>query len=216
MKYALLLTVLTCIAFYSIAQPGRFEKELIAFKQKDSISFPKKGQILFSGSSSIRLWDDFETRYQQYAVFRRGVGGCCLYDMPAYAPRIIFPYKPSKLFIYAGENDIASGIKADSVFRTFKSFYTLLNDSLPATLFYYISVKPSPSRAKFAAESEKLNRLIAAFINNSRHKHWTFIDVYHPMLGNDGKAIPSLFKKDNLHMLSSGYDIWDNELKKYM
>lgn len=213
----LLFLFLTFGSLISVnAQQGHHEKEISAFERQDSISFPRKGQILFTGSSSIRLWDDFETRFSDYATFRRGFGGGHLYEIPLYASRIIFPYRPSKVFLYAGENDIASGIKADSAFKTFKRVFDLLNDSLPATQFYFISAKPSPSREKFSGETIRFNTLVAKFVAGHKNARWTFIDVYKPMLGADGKPIPSLFKGDNLHMLSSGYDIWHQQLKPYM
>jgi hypothetical protein len=215
MKNRLLVVCLAFIALQSNAQAGRFEKEIAAFEKQDSISFPKKGQILFTGSSSIRLWDDFETRYKDYAIFRRGFGGGCLFEIPIYAGRIIFPYRPSKVFLYAGENDIASGISADSAFKTFKIVFALLSDSLPASQLYFIAAKPSPSRDKFSAAMVTFNKLVEKHIARKK-RNWTFIDVYKPMLDANGKPIPSLFKKDNLHMLSSGYDIWDKELRKYL
>lgn len=216
MKKGLLLLFTCCFLVVANAQQGHHENEIKAFERQDSVSFPKKGQILFTGSSSIRLWDDFETRFSDYATFRRGFGGGHLYEIPLYASRIIFPYKPSKVFLYAGENDIASGIKADSAFNTFKKVFALMNDSLPATQFYFISAKPSPSREKFSAETMKFNNLVARFITSHKNSKWTFVDVFKPMLGADGKPVPALFKKDNLHMLSSGYDIWHTQLKPYM
>jgi hypothetical protein len=216
MKNRLLVVCIAFLVLQGKAQVGRFEKEIAAFEKQDSASFPKKGQILFTGSSSIRLWDDFDVRYKDYAMVRRGFGGGCLYEIPIYAGRIIFPYKPSKVFLYAGENDIASGIKADSVFKTFQRVFKLLSDSLPAAQLYFISAKPSPSREKYSTEMVKFNQLVARLITKQKKTNWTFIDVYKPMLGSDGKPIPTLFKKDNLHMLSSGYEIWDKELRRYL
>ena len=215
MNKILLILCLAC-SLQTIAQSGRFEKEIKAFEKQDSISFPKKGQILFTGSSSIRLWDDFDTRFADYAIFRRGFGGGCLWEIPIYAHRIIFPYKPAKVFLYAGENDIAGGIKADSAFKTFKNVYKLLSDSLPASQLYFISAKPSPSRAKYRAEMERFNSLIAKYIAGQKKTNWQFVDVYHAMLEAKTETTPGIFKKDNLHMLSPGYDIWHKVLKAYL
>ena len=35
-----------------------------------------------------------------------------------------------------------------------------------------------------------------------------FIDVFTPMLGNDGKPRPDLFVADKLHMNETGYKVW--------
>lgn len=216
MKSFIILLLSACFVWQAQAQTGKFEKEIAAFERQDSIHFPGKGQILFTGSSSIRLWDDFDTRYKDYAMVRRGFGGGHLYEIAGYAPRIIFPYRPSKVFLYAGENDIAEALSADSVFKTFQQVFALFNDSLPATQFYFISIKPSPSREKYDGQVQKANKLIKNLIEKSKGHHWTFVDVYHPMLGDNGKAMPQLFKPDRLHMLSSGYDIWDKVLRSYL
>lgn len=41
-----------------------------------------------------------------------------------------------------------------------------------------------------------------------------YIDVVAPMLGKDGKPIPELFQKDELHMTAKGYEIWTDLVKK--
>src|SRR5437588_10316695 len=91
------------------AQQGfPFANEILAFKHHDSISFPPKNGILFIGSSSIRLWSDLEQRFPDKPIIKRGVGGCELWHIvDYYTPYILFPYQPRKIFIYAGENDIA-------------------------------------------------------------------------------------------------------------
>src|ERR1700743_979475 len=100
------------------AQSGfPYDNKLRAFNHKDSLAFPKPGGILFIGSSSIRVWDDLEKRFPNASIIKRGVGGCELSQLVKYyTPYILYPYHPSKIFLYAGENDIAAGESADSVF----------------------------------------------------------------------------------------------------
>ena len=79
-----------------------FDNEIQAFKQQDSLSFPKTDGILFIGSSSIRKWTDLEERFSGKPIIRRGVGGCELSQLGKYyTPYILFPYHPRKIFIYA-------------------------------------------------------------------------------------------------------------------
>src|ERR1700749_4782349 len=133
------------------AQSGfPYDNEIRDFKHQDSLNFPKPNGILFIGSSSIRKWTDLEQRFPDKPIIRRGVGGCELWQVvDYYTPFILFPYKPRKIFIYAGENDIAAGKTGKFVFEEFQKLWEVIHQKLPNTTIYFMSVKPSPSRAKF-------------------------------------------------------------------
>jgi hypothetical protein len=84
---------------------------------------PAKNGILFIGSSSIRKWTDLEQRFSEKPIIRRGVGGCTIEQLvDYYTPYIMYPYHPRKIFIYAGENDIAEGKSGAFVADEFVNF----------------------------------------------------------------------------------------------
>jgi hypothetical protein len=129
MKVKLILFfLLLAFARQSFAQQDfPFANEIRAFKQLDSLSFPKPDGILFIGSSSIRKWTDLEQRFSNEPIIRRGVGGCELWQIvDYYTPYILFPYHPRKIFIYAGENDIAAGKPATFVLDEFTKLYLMI------------------------------------------------------------------------------------------
>src|SRR6201996_3556908 len=148
------------------AQTGfPFDNEIRAFKHQDSIKFPPKGGILFIGSSSIRKWTDLEQRFPNEPIVRRGVGGCELWQVvDYYTPYILFPYQPKKIFVYAGENDIAAGKSGEFVFKEFEKLWEMINKKLPDATVYFMAIKPSPSREKFFAQVEVANRLIKNYL----------------------------------------------------
>src|ERR1700748_2069928 len=131
MKIKFLFALFLAFAIGKEAQAQKgfpFDNEIRAFKHQDSISFPAKDGILFIGSSSIRKWTDLEQRFPGKPIIRRGVGGCELWQiLDYYTPYILFPYHPRKIFIYAGENDIAAGKPADSVTNNFKRVWLRIN-----------------------------------------------------------------------------------------
>ncbi|WP_205511015.1 GDSL-type esterase/lipase family protein [Longitalea arenae] len=216
MQKTLLLSLGILLCAIIQAQPAaKFESEIKKFEKADSITPPAKQQVLFIGSSSFRLWNDFSQRFKGYAVINRGFGGAELADVTRYARRILIPYRPSKVFIYAGENDIGHDQSAEAVFKRFLELFELLSAELPDTRFYFISVKPSPSRLKYKSQLEDFNKKVNAFIKE-RSCNWTFIDVYHPMLAEDGSPKADIFRPDKLHMNSKGYDIWEKLIKKHM
>lgn len=211
----LLLIVLVSPRLF--AQQGfPFDNEIRAFKHQDSINFPPKNGILFIGSSSIRKWTDLETRFAGKPIIRRGVGGCELRQLlDYYTPYILFPYHPRKIFIYAGENDIAAGKSGKFVFDEFQKLWEMINKKLPDATVYFMSVKLSPSRAKYFAEVNKANELIKNYLANKPNS--AFIDVGSMILKKDGVTPDSsLFESDYLHLNSKGYDRWQQVLEPYV
>ncbi|GAA4330052.1 SGNH/GDSL hydrolase family protein [Mucilaginibacter gynuensis] len=212
-----LFLIISLLSSQLYAQKGfPFDNEIHAFKQLDSLNMPKPGGILFVGSSSIRLWDDLEQRYAGKPIIKRGVGGSELWQWVQYFPQyLIYPYKPKKVFIYAGENDIASGRSAEDVAGNFEKLWEMIRKELPATEIYFLSIKPSPSRAKFYAVVAAANSLIKTSV--AKKPKTKYIDVASTIL--DPKTqLPdsSLFKPDYLHLKSTGYDRWQTVLNKYV
>jgi hypothetical protein len=213
-------TKLTLLFLFIIFSTGAFAQlgfpfanEIRAFKHQDSLSFPKPDGILFIGSSSIRKWTDLEQRFPNQPIIRRGVGGCELWQIvDYYTPYILFPYHPRKIFIYAGENDIAAGKSAEFVADEFAKLWVMIHDKLPSAEIYFMSIKPSPSRVKYFAEVYKANDLVKAYLKNKPKSHYiNLVDaIYKP-----GTTAPdsSLFQSDYLHLNSKGYDKWQAVLQ---
>jgi hypothetical protein len=217
LKYLFILFLAIAVSNKAHSQQGfPFANEIKAFKHQDSISFPPKDGILFIGSSSIRKWTDLEQRFAGQPIIRRGVGGCELWQVvDYYTPYILFPYHPRKIFIYAGENDIAAGKSSTFVFEEFQKLWEMINRQLPGAKIYFMSIKLSPSRAKYFGESTKANELIKNYLANKPNS--AFIDVGSAIL-KDNSSMPdsSLFQSDYLHLNSKGYDRWQKVLQPFV
>jgi GDSL-like Lipase/Acylhydrolase family len=216
LKLTLLLIAFT-FGIKVFAQNGfPFDNEIRNFKHQDSLSFPKPGGILFIGSSSIRVWDDLEQRFPGAPIIKRGVGGSELSQLVKYyTPYILFPYHPRKIFIYDGENDIAAGETADSVFTNFRVLWSMISKKLPHAKIYFLSIKPSPSRVKFITEVTRANQMIKSYLANKTNS--LYVDM-NTVLYKEGTTKPdsSLFRNDYLHLNSKGYDRWEKVLKPYV
>jgi lysophospholipase L1-like esterase len=213
----IILFVLATAGLSAKAQSGfPFDNEIRDFKKQDSLNMPAKGGILFIGSSSIRKWTDLEQRFSNKPIIRRGVGGCTLEQLVNYyTPYILLPYKPKKVFIYAGENDIAAGKSGVFVAQKFTQLWRLLEKQLPKADIYFMSVKPSPSRAQYYDQVRAANRLIKIFLLSREKGH--FIDVSTTILDPvTAKPDPGLFESDMLHLNSRGYDRWQAVLQPYV
>jgi len=206
---------LAFIAFSQEKERYPFENEIKTYQRADSVSKPPKKGILFIGSSSIRLWNDLKERFPDKPIIQRGVGGCQLsHFVQYYMDKIVYPYKASQIFIYAGDNDIAAGKSAEQVAETFVEFWDLVREKQPKVPIYFLAIKPSNSRAKYIPTVEKANALIKEFLD--KQKRGAYIDVASVVLGPDGKPDDRLFREDRLHLNSRGYDLWEQAIRPYL
>jgi lysophospholipase L1-like esterase len=212
--FRLFFIALLCISVHSFAQNKPFWKEMQQFQHQDSIAMPAKNGIVFTGSSSIRMWKDLETTYKEYNAINRGFGGSVLPQVNDNIDQVILRYKPRQVVIYCGDNDVASGAGAEEVLARFTALFSNIRKDLPKTSIAFISMKLSPSRTKFIPEVLKGNALIKAYI--AKQKNAAFIDIASKMLDSKGEMRPELFQKDMLHMKPAGYEIWVKEITPYL
>lgn len=186
--------------------PSRFDADIAAFEAEDRATPPAPGGVLFVGSSSIRLWTSLATDFPGLTPLNRGFGGSTLSEVVHFADRIVIPYHPRLIVLYAGDNDIEMGRSARQVFDDYRAFVALSHRELPNTRIIFIAVKPSPSRWSKVGEMREANRLIRDFA--ARDSLQQFVDVFTPMIGGNGHPRPELFQDDSLHMTPKGYELW--------
>ena len=184
---------------------GQWEKEISAFEQKDATNPPPKGGMVFIGSSTIRFWQTLAQDYPGEPVINRGFGGSEILDSTHFAPRILFPYEPRKVFLRAGGNDLANGKSVEQVFADFKDFAETVHAGLPAAKIYYISWSPSILRWKIHDQEKALNTLVAGYIADKPYLR--YIETYDLPLGADGKPRAFLYRADGLHFDAAGYKL---------
>lgn len=195
-------------------QFANFEPEIAAFEKADKAIAPKKKAIVFTGSSSIRMWGNLNQYFPDKYILNRGFGGSQTEEVAYFADRIVTPYKPKQVVIYVGDNDLAAGKTPAQVLADFKELFDKIRKEKKNTTITYISIKPSPSRKHLMAQMRQTNALIKDFLD--QQKKATFVDVFTPMLMPNGKPKPELFRADSLHMTPAGYDIWAKVVQPYL
>ncbi|EKU26389.1 SGNH/GDSL hydrolase family protein [Xanthomonas graminis] len=191
-----------------------WEQDMQRFAQADAAHPPKRGGVLFVGSSSIRFWTSLASDFPGVDTLNRGFGGSEIRDSTWYADRIVVPYRPRLIVFYAGDNDLNSGRSPQQLREDFLAFVARVRHDLPTTRIAYLSIKPSPARAALlprVADANALLRKAAAGL-----KQVDFIDVYTPMLGADGQPRGELFGPDHLHMNPAGYALWRDIVRPYL
>jgi lysophospholipase L1-like esterase len=189
----------------------QWEKAIQAFEASDKTNPPPRNAILMIGSSSIVKWTNAPAQFPDRRLINRGFGGSHLSDSVAFVERIVVPYQPRLVLLYAGDNDIAAGKSPEQVFADFKAFVAKVHAALPGTRIAFIAIKPSPSRLKFIPAIKIANRLIQQFIVGK--PKLDYVDIFNPMLGADGQPRPELFGHDQLHLNAAGYKLWAGIVK---
>ena len=196
----------TPTAISAPATASAFESEIAEIEARDRVEARTRGGIVFVGSSSIRMWPNLAADFPGQAVLNHGFGGSTLADVIWFTPRIVLPYLPREIVLYAGDNDLAAGRTPEQVLNDYTTFVRVARQALPAVRIVYVSIKPSPSRWALAEPMRQANALIAQAI--TRDTLATYVDVFTPMLGASGRPRPELFQADSLHMTPAGYALW--------
>ncbi len=185
---------------------AEFEDEIRAFEVEDAQAPPKRGEVLFVGSSSIRLWRSLAEDFKPHAVKNRGFGGARIRNIVDFGRRMVLPYSPSRIVFFAGSNDIHAGATAAEVLGDFKLFVAGVHEVLPQTRLAFVSITTSPARFAEVATVREANRLVRAYV--ATEPKLSFIDVFPAMLDGAGRPRAELYAEDRLHLNRQGYALW--------
>ena len=153
--------------------------------------------------SGIRWTKTFTSITRRTWVFGGSTLEACVY----FFERLLKPFNPQQLVIYAGDNDLGDGKQPNDVCNNFTRLVDLAMSMYPGVKLFYISIKPSIARFDIDDKIRATNESITGIIS-SRYPAITFIDVYHKMIGEDGKPITEYYVEDGLHLTEQGYDLW--------
>ncbi|WP_128544725.1 GDSL-type esterase/lipase family protein [Larkinella soli] len=194
--------------------PGVWEPVIADFEAEDRSSPVPRQAVLFVGSSSIRFWNSLAEDMHPVPVIRRGFGGAKLQDVSFYADRIIFPYRPKAIVLFAGSNDISgrpNDKTPEQVAGAFRRLAEQIRHRLPDTPLYYLAITPTRSRWEVWPKVQRANRLIERYCRTQQHLF--FIDTTRYFLTKEGRPNEDLLWWDGTHLNRDGYAIWTRILK---
>lgn len=186
--------------------PNRFAKEIEKFTLLDKATPPAKGGIVFTGSSSIRLWKATEA-FPDLPVLNRGFGGSVANDLIVYFDKIVTPYEPKVLVLYTGSNDLNGKLTVQEVLADYTKFLGMVHEKFPATKVIVNSVKTSIKRWDQYASVKELNVALEAWCQGKDWIRW--VESTSHLIGSDGKPRPEIFREDKLHLNDKGYAEWN-------
>lgn len=175
---------------------------------------PRKDiDVLFFGSSSIRLWNGLEEMMTPLSVVNRGYGGATVRDILVNYDKLMAHYNP-KAFVVFCDNDICGNevdLTVSGVLDHYRLLFNRLDQDYPGVPVFFLLWKYSGLRA-FMRDTQKLvNDVMADYASSSEQV--TFVDVNTTLLQPDGDINQSLFESDNLHINRDGYLLWTSVLK---
>lgn len=187
--------------------PQRFAGEIAAFSKQ----VPEKGGIVFTGSSSIRLWTHLKEDFPGLPVVNRGFGGCVSNDLSVYFDTIVGRHEPKLIVTYCGSNDIEEKLSVAESFDDYTAFLNLTHQRCPAARVILTSVKIAPRRASQIPRVNELNQRLSDWCKD---KDWLrFLDCTSYLADPKDQPIPSYFREDRLHLNDSGYAKWKEILE---
>jgi lysophospholipase L1-like esterase len=206
---ALFLGILTSHA----QDPTRFQEQVGKLMNAEYNFSPDKKLVVFTGSSSIVMWQDVQERFPEYNIINNGFGGSHFSDLLYFYDELVTKQTPDILFIYEGDNDVAGEKKTRIIYRDAKTLAKKLKRDLPTAKVVFISPKPSVARWHLTKKYNRINQKIERLC---KRNDFGFADVWPVMLDENGMVLTDIFLEDNLHMNKKGYDLWEKVIGEYL
>lgn len=192
----------------------RYEDKYIKQLRERAATEPSQCDVMFFGSSSIRLWKSLKEDFAPLTVVNRGYGGATLRDLHYNYNTVMAHYKP-KAFVFYCDNDLRTklevNISVGELFDLVRLLFKRIEADYPGVPIYFLAVKHSQRREAIRDRQANYNAIMREYAEISDQV--IYVDTCTPLLTTDGQIDTSLFLKDNIHLNSEGYKRWVKILK---
>lgn len=168
---SLLFFLSTSLAFAQ--DPTRFSDQVSQIS-KDYPTREYQSSIVFTGSSTIRMWKSLQEDFPEEKIVNAGFGGSQASDLLHYLDELVLDYQPEKVFIYEGDNDLAAGKSIEEIVETYNLIVSQIHLEHPQTEIILISAKPSVARWELAEKYLDLNSKLKKYARGKK-KYSTLI-----------------------------------------
>ncbi|MEG0789214.1 MAG: GDSL-type esterase/lipase family protein [Alistipes sp.] len=215
MKKIFLLLFVTLLALNAFAQSeSNYQKrslfEILPIHADD---------IVFLGNS-ITDYCEWAELFDNPHIKNRGISG----DRSGWMLERLDPIikgHPAQLFLLVGTNDLAAGIRPETVVANISKIVTRFANESPTTQVYIQSVFPvngvdtkvkPRAHWKKGAEIIETNRLLQGLC---AERGLYYLDIYTALVDDKG-MLDKRYTNDGLHLMADGYLVWKEILKKYI
>ena len=183
--------------------------------EKERTALTEDPKLLFYGSSSIRLWESLNEDFAAWQPANLGFGGSTLAACVWFFDRLIAPYHPASLIVYAGDNDLGDGRHPEEVFIFFQQLVSRTRSQFGDIPLAFISIKPSITRWNIVDSIRYTNKIIEEEIKKQAD-NLHFINIYNRMTDNAGYPKREFLDPDGLHINEKGYALWREIILQYL
>ena len=136
-----------------------------------------------------------------------------LADVEFYAERLVNPFDPRAVVVFAGTNDLQPGASKspEVLLETYRRFVERVRADLPKVSIYFIGVTPSPRRWEIWDQAQETNRLVREW--SARDPTLFYIETGPALLGEGGEPDADNYMFDGLHLSAQGYAIWTDIIR---
>ncbi len=192
---------------------NRWKEAIMTFVEADEQMPPMADGILFTGSSTARLWP-VAAAFPDMTTVNRGFGGSQFWDVFQFADRILGVHKPDVIVLYSGDNDIASGKSPEWTFADCVATVQRLHLLAPTSHIVILGIKGSGSRWELYPAMQAANALMAAYAETQDNV--SYLDLGALLLDEQGKPDPACYLADALHLSDEGYRRWNQALAAHL
>tara|TARA_B110000902_G_scaffold145604_1_gene167913 strand:- start:1304 stop:2035 length:732 start_codon:yes stop_codon:yes gene_type:complete len=192
------------IANHSDWTKTHYPKRIAEFKA-NSLNF---NEIVFIGNSITEQGEDWRLKVNNPKARNRGISGDTSDGIIARLNEITF-YKPKKLFLLIGINDLFHNPNAvEKIHENILKIVDEINSKSPITQIFVQTVLPTTTENLIPIIKE-LNTLLE---NSAVGKPFDFINLQQRFVLLDGKMNMD-FSSDGVHLNEKGYKIWSEIIK---
>ncbi|MBE6160643.1 MAG: hypothetical protein E7158_00275 [Firmicutes bacterium] len=191
---------------------------------KYNINKENKDKILFLGDSITERYD-LKKYFPNHNIINSGIGGNLTTDILNDLDNRVYTYKPDKIFLLIGTNDIIySNLSDIDIANNIELIVTSIKKELPKTKIYVESIYPVNykknnkvyNNALLTKDNnkriKKINKLIQKMCNENK---CTYIGMY-DTLEIFSDTLFNYYTTDGLHINRIGYRIITFKLSKYI
>jgi lysophospholipase L1-like esterase len=168
----------------------------------------RSGRVVFLGDSitAAGRWERF---FPEVRSSNCGVDGDCSDDVLRRLGPVI-DFRPEKLFLMIGTNDLGRGFGEDSIVANVAAILDRLRAALPDCLMYLQSVLP-----REAVYPDRVRSLNRRYAEHARERGVSFIDLFGLFADGDG-GLRETLTEDGLHLVDAGYAVWRGAIARYV
>lgn len=187
------------LAEHLFAQEFRFEKDVKKYESQNEENPPTAETTFFVGSSTFTRWKEIPNDFAEFHAINRAFGGSRLTDWNNVATaRLLAPFRPNRVVLYCGGNDITGGATGEEVMERFKKFLADLRQSNPDVKVHFCALHFAPvcekNWDKFRFYNDEVKKLA------QEDPNLYYVDFENSIRDKDGKVQENLYAKDRLHL----------------